>query len=74
MADIVFASVQPTLTALYIGDLEGSVTEEELRRLFDGAGGDVVSVKICKDEISQQSLGYGYVNYGNPQDGIYLSF
>lgn len=64
-------AVTELATALYVGDLDGSVTEEDLCRLFSRAG-DVVSVKICVDEIKQQSLGYGYVNYSNPDDGIYL--
>ncbi|KAL1544290.1 polyadenylate-binding protein 8-like isoform X1 [Salvia divinorum] len=55
-----------TLSALYVGDLDGSVTEEELRRYFDQVGG-VNSVKLCMD-LNQQSLGYGYVNYTNPRD------
>lgn len=65
----VVAELAQTLTALYVGDLDGSVTEEELSRFFNQAG-DVVSVKICMDEINQRSLGYGYVNYSNPDDGM----
>ncbi|XP_042022352.1 polyadenylate-binding protein 4-like isoform X2 [Salvia splendens] len=54
-------------SALYVGDLDSSVTEEELRRFFNQAGG-FVSVKLCTDLLNQQSLGYGYVNYANPDD------
>ncbi|KAL7082637.1 hypothetical protein ACP275_14G112800 [Erythranthe tilingii] len=55
-------SVTETVTtALHIGDLDTSVTEEELLRLFERIG-EVDSVKICMDD-HQSSLGYGYVNY-----------
>ncbi|KAK4405205.1 Polyadenylate-binding protein 8 [Sesamum angolense] len=56
-----------SVTALYIGDLDASVTEEELSRLF-GQVGDVVSVKICTNPTTERPLEYGYVNYSNPQD------
>ncbi|KAG8364246.1 hypothetical protein BUALT_Bualt19G0108200 [Buddleja alternifolia] len=58
--------VQPVTMALYVGDLDFGVTEEELRRLFEQIGG-VDSVKICTDQTTEQSLGYGYVNFSNPQ-------
>ncbi|KAH6834344.1 binding protein 2 [Perilla frutescens var. hirtella] len=60
------SELTPSLTALYVGDVDGNVTEEDLRRLFIQAG-DVVSVKICVDEINRRSLGYGYVNFSNPE-------
>ncbi|KAL0387031.1 UNVERIFIED_CONTAM: Polyadenylate-binding protein 2 [Sesamum radiatum] len=56
-----------SVTALYIGDLDASVTEEELSRLF-GQVGDVVSVKICTNPTTERPLEYGYVNYSNPED------
>nr|KAJ0193411.1 hypothetical protein LSAT_V11C800413150 [Lactuca sativa] len=42
-------------TSLYVGDLEWNL-------------GQVVSVRVCRDLSTRQSLGYGYVNYANPQD------
>ncbi|KAL9141489.1 hypothetical protein ABFS82_14G107700 [Erythranthe guttata] len=52
---------ETTTTALHIGNLDTSVTEEELLRLFEQIG-EVDSVKICMDD-HHSSLGYGYVNF-----------
>ncbi len=53
---------------IYVGNLSGQVTEEDLREAFK-AFGDVTSIKIVKDKFSGVSRGFGFVEMGSQTEG-----
>lgn len=59
-------TAQLMMTSLYVGDLDFNITDTDLFDRFKPY--NVVSVRICRDIPSQRSLGYGYLNFANPQD------
>ena len=55
--------------SLYVGDLHPDVTDGQLFEAFSEFN-HLSSVRICRDSSSGCSLGYGYVNFTSPQEGI----
>lgn len=59
--------------ALYIGNLDENVHEEQLYAHFTKYG-QVHSVKIVKDRVTGRSKGFGYVNFYNIKEGMKTLF
>lgn len=57
------------LCSLYVGDLDVNVTDSQLYDYFTEVC-QVVSVRVCRDAATNTSLGYGYVNFSNSDDGL----
>ncbi|KAG7783636.1 hypothetical protein KL910_002208 [Ogataea haglerorum] len=54
------------VTSLFVGDLDKSLSECDLKNVFNEYPG-LLSVKIPADCQTGNSLGYGYVNYSNEE-------
>ncbi|HEY7535471.1 MAG TPA: RNA-binding protein [Thermodesulfobacteriota bacterium] len=45
---------------IYVGNMSRDVTEEDIRKLFEGFG-QVASINIIKDKFSGEPRGFGFV-------------
>lgn len=54
-------------TNLYIGNLDPSITNEQLSKLFSEAG-KVSSAKVIIDRLTGQSRGFGFVEMSNEKE------
>jgi len=53
---------------LYVGNLSYSVTEEQLKELFQEYG-DVVSAKIIIDRMTNKPKGFGFIEMASREAG-----
>ena len=53
---------------IYVGNLSWSMTEDELRSMFEQFG-TVTSVKIVTDRETGRSKGFGFVEMENDSEG-----
>lgn len=52
---------------IYVGNLSSDATEVDLRRVFE-AHGEVASVVVMQDKVSQNPLGFGFVKMPNDEE------
>jgi len=52
---------------LYVGNLDYTVTEQDLETLFS-AYGEILSTIIVKDRYSGRAKGFGFVEFANNED------
>jgi cold-inducible RNA-binding protein len=54
---------------IYVGNLSGDVSEDDLRGAF-AAFGEVISVNIVKDRVSGESRGFGFVQMPSKSEAL----
>ncbi|GJD09487.1 RNA-binding protein 39 [Galdieria sulphuraria] len=56
-----------TFTKLYVGSIHFSISEDDLRTIFEPFG-EVISLQLHKDPETGRSRGFGFVQYKNHED------
>lgn len=59
------------LVSLYVGDLHPDVVDDDLACAFYEFR-SLASVKVCRDYWTKESIGYGFINFHNRADGIWI--
>jgi len=54
---------------IYVGNLAYTISEEDLQKAFEGFG-KVASVNIIRDQFSNQSKGFGFVEMPEQAEGL----
>ncbi len=54
--------------SLFLANLSDAVTETDLKQLLDRDGG-LLNCRVCRDPVTQRSLGYGFANYATEASG-----
>ena len=52
---------------IYVGNLSFDTTEADLRRVFE-AHGEVASVLIIQDRVSENALGFGFIEMSDAKN------
>ena len=52
---------------IYIGNLEYSITEEELKEILKEKGFEAKDIKIIRDKFSGRSKGFGFAEFENDE-------
>lgn len=53
---------------IYVGNLDFTTTEEQLRTAFE-AFGNIERISLARDQYSGQSRGFGFVEMANNEEG-----
>ncbi len=53
---------------VYVGNLEYSVTEDEIKSLFEEKGISAKEITIIKDKYTGRSKGFGFVEVGSDEE------
>ena len=52
---------------MYVGNIPYNATEQDLRELFSEYG-EIESLKIMKDQFTERSKGFGFIEMANEED------